>query len=415
MEALFFLSMACLSAVVTVIFYRYGCSGVAVGERYEDSIRNTFRHSLVVPVIFLVNSAVYFFWTDLSGDSARITTTGILLTVDIIPLIYLKKIRYSTLLPRHIRWVTAVSLFLILAALFISHTQLGHMAACILDCFFLAYTLNLFCVVIMAQCRLFCRFGKENMYANLLRTVAVIFILLLIMLLFSIFKLFGVSEKWGAVSAVSASFVISLIHSVEVLRGYPVVGRLEKRCRRDVRQSDSDKIRTETMMASDLLVHRLKEYFEIEKPYLSPELCITEVALFLMTNKTTLSRVLHLKMNTNFREYVNRYRVCEAMDLFSKNMYLDMEQLARRSGFRNNTSFTNAFKLNLGMTPGAWCKEQKEKRNEIWKKESFEKPDLCTAEKEKAAAEKLYRADSSDQRKNFQKSGQTGEREEVVS
>jgi len=388
MDALFFLSMACLNAVMAVIFFKYGRSGLAVGEKNEESIRDTFSHCVLTLGIFLVNSAVYYVNDiELSGDSACISTTGMLLLVDWIPLIYMKSVRYSCVPLCNSRWMMIISLALIISTLSISHTGISHLASCILDFFFLVFNVILFCVAILTQCRLCCRFGKENMSAYLFRTAGVLFMLFLSIILFSICRLMDDLGRCGAVLCGCAAMTIYVLHSVEVLLGYPLLCWLEKKCRRDVKQSDSDEFRPEVLMASELLAHRLKDYFEVEKPYLSPELCITEVALYLMTNKTTLSRVIHLKMKTNFREFVNRYRVREAMDLYSRNMHLDMEQLARRSGFRNNTSFTNAFKLNLGMTPGAWCKEQKEKRNEIWERESVQNPHINAEQREKKQAE----------------------------
>ncbi|MBQ0006177.1 MAG: AraC family transcriptional regulator, partial [Alistipes sp.] len=238
-----------------------------------------------------------------------------------------------------------------------------------LDMLFIVYSLNLFCASFMIHIRLSCRFGKENMAESLLRTSVIMILLFITALLFSLCHFSDAFGEWALFVGSSAAFLITIIHTGEVLRGYPIINWLVGRCRRELSRADSVGLRTELLMASDLLAHRLTDYFEKEKPFLSPELCIHQVAMFLMTNKTTLSRVIHSKMNANFREYVNRYRIREAMHLFVKNMHLDMEELAKLSGFRNNASFTNAFKVNTGMTPGAWCKEQKEKKNEIWKKE----------------------------------------------
>ena len=368
----FFIVMASGSAVLTGFFYKSGYVKAVSGVKNEGSIRNTFNHCLVTFVIYFLNAVGYFLSNDeLSGAAVRISTTAILLSVDMIPLIYLKNLKYSALSSKHIVWsgyAVLVLTFLFSAA---GHSSLNHIMSFILDWFFIAYSLNLFCATFMIHLRLSCRFGREDMSECLLQTSFIMLLLFITVLLFFICRFRDVPGEWTLFVGSSVAFMITVIHSGEVLRGYPIINWLVSRCRRKLSKTDPVGLKVDLLMASDLLAHRLTDYFEKEKPFLSPELCIHQVAMFLMTNKTTLSRVIHSKMNTNFREYVNRYRIREAMYLFSKNMHLDMEELAKLSGFRNNTSFTNAFKVNTGMTPGVWCKEQKEKKNEIWKKENM--------------------------------------------
>ena len=102
--------------------------------------------------------------------------------------------------------------------------------------------------------------------------------------------------------------------------------------------------------------NRLCSLFESEKLYLSPNLQIGDVAERLYTNKSYLSKVLNIYMEKNFREFVNHYRIKEAMRLFSNNNSLSLNDLCRMCGFRNIASFTNAFKIFSGKTPGDWCR-----------------------------------------------------------
>lgn len=107
------------------------------------------------------------------------------------------------------------------------------------------------------------------------------------------------------------------------------------------------------------LKDRLLGYFEYEKPYLSKNLTMEEVAMRLFTNKTYLSKTINVEMNKNFRELVNYFRVKEAIRIFHEDSSLSMSELRERCGFNNNASFTSAFKLNTGYTPGEWCRDMK--------------------------------------------------------
>ena len=103
-------------------------------------------------------------------------------------------------------------------------------------------------------------------------------------------------------------------------------------------------------------------YFETEKPYLNPRLTITEVALYLYSNKTYLSRLINDHYNNNFSQFVNYYRIQVAKELFLKDNRMTIHQLCDLSGFGSMATFTMAFRLNVGNSPAEWCKEQKIKR-----------------------------------------------------
>lgn len=101
---------------------------------------------------------------------------------------------------------------------------------------------------------------------------------------------------------------------------------------------------------------RLFDYFESEKPYLSKDFSIIEASLALFTNKTYLSRNLNMFVGKSFRDFVNYYRVKEAMLIFIKDDDIPVTELCNLCGFRNNASFINAFKRHSGFLPSEWCK-----------------------------------------------------------
>lgn len=120
----------------------------------------------------------------------------------------------------------------------------------------------------------------------------------------------------------------------------------------------------------DDLKYRLLTYFETEKPYLNPKLKINEVALYLYSNKTYLSRLINDHFNNNFSQFVNFYRINLAKDLFYKDNTMTIQQLCYESGFGSMATFTMAFRLNVGKSPAEWCKEEKIKEQNEYHKEN---------------------------------------------
>lgn len=118
-------------------------------------------------------------------------------------------------------------------------------------------------------------------------------------------------------------------------------------------RSLNDKLR------GDDLYERLITYFNQKKPYLRQNLKIKEVALYLYSNKTYLSRIINDKHNLNFNQFVNYYRIEEVKRLFMEDSSLNIQELCTRSGFGSMATFSIAFRYYLGNTPADWCKEQK--------------------------------------------------------
>ena len=107
------------------------------------------------------------------------------------------------------------------------------------------------------------------------------------------------------------------------------------------------------------LYEKLLLYFRTEKPYLQTGINLADVANRLISNRTFLSRLLNEKLNQNFNQFVNSFRVKEAQLLVTNEGPIALQELCKKVGFTSMASFTVAFKLNTGMTPGEWCKKQK--------------------------------------------------------
>ncbi len=100
---------------------------------------------------------------------------------------------------------------------------------------------------------------------------------------------------------------------------------------------------------SDALALEMKERLEQlmteEKLYLNNELRLDDLAEALNLSRNHTSQIINQFYNLSFFDFVNRFRVQEAMELLGDQAYdRTMTQLAFDSGFNNRASFYKAFK-----------------------------------------------------------------------
>ena len=116
---------------------------------------------------------------------------------------------------------------------------------------------------------------------------------------------------------------------------------------------------TGTIQADDLTRYHFDEVFESvfrEKHiYLNPLLNINDLAQELGTNRTYVSNYINQQLHTTFYEYVNSWRVEQAMNLL-KTTDLPLQEVAIQSGFNSISSFRRYVVGKVGQTPSAYKK-----------------------------------------------------------
>jgi AraC-like DNA-binding protein len=129
-------------------------------------------------------------------------------------------------------------------------------------------------------------------------------------------------------------------------------------------KKDSEKYRSSKMtpLQAEAYLKTLTEHMESEKPYLENELTLNKLASQIEIGPRHLSQVINEKLNRNFFDFVNRYRVEEAKKLLvnmdtSQNSILD---IAFDSGFNSKSSFNMIFKKYTAMTPSQFRKKYEE-------------------------------------------------------
>lgn len=110
----------------------------------------------------------------------------------------------------------------------------------------------------------------------------------------------------------------------------------------------------------DKYVEQVLQLMESEKPYLNPTLTLSELAEQINIPSHHLSQVINEKLECNFLDFVNQYRVKEAQELLTnpKNKNFTIMAIAYDAGFNSKSTFYAAFKKQTEMTPSEFRRKQ---------------------------------------------------------
>lgn len=108
----------------------------------------------------------------------------------------------------------------------------------------------------------------------------------------------------------------------------------------------------------DLYLEKLLKYMEEEKPWLNGELTIQDLSTKLNISKHHLTQVINTRLQKNFYNFVNEYRLREVKEKLMDPKYRKFKiiSLAYDAGFNSKSSFNSVFKCNTGMTPSEFVK-----------------------------------------------------------
>lgn len=93
-----------------------------------------------------------------------------------------------------------------------------------------------------------------------------------------------------------------------------------------------------------------------QKPFKNPRLTLNEVAKKLQVPKHHISQIISLEFETNFNDFLNRYRVNEFKFYLKNDMYpqFTIMGIAKEAGFNSKSSFNTIFKEIEGITPSEY-------------------------------------------------------------
>lgn len=174
----------------------------------------------------------------------------------------------------------------------------------------------------------------------------------LIFLAYALFVLFKFIHSFSVIfgkSSLNSDIIIALGYSVFIyFIGY--LGLKMSKLFNGIKV-DTSKYRASALPRnfSQRMFKRLKAYIQSNESFKDNELKLADLAAELSLSPHQLSQIINQNANQNFSEFINSYRIEEALKLIHK---IDrMSQLSYEVGFNNRTTFNKEFKKATGLTP----------------------------------------------------------------
>lgn len=119
---------------------------------------------------------------------------------------------------------------------------------------------------------------------------------------------------------------------------------------------DSNEIPSSAITADDAFIRILIRNMEEKQPYLDPEITISRLSELLNVKIEFLSEVLNTRLNQNFFDFINKYRIEEfkIQSILKANSHLSIMGIAYNCGFNSKASFYRAFRKFEGTSPSEY-------------------------------------------------------------
>ena len=101
------------------------------------------------------------------------------------------------------------------------------------------------------------------------------------------------------------------------------------------------------------LQRKIQQKIVFEKKYRDKSYTAKMLADELETNTRYIAATLSMRYNTNFNNYINKYRINDTISMLTNKRYaeMNMEEIGLIVGFSNRQSFYTAFKEITGVSP----------------------------------------------------------------
>ena len=202
-----------------------------------------------------------------------------------------------------------------------------------------------FCYTLLGLKRLFrywrvMRERSEDMKEPPLRWLGSVLLLFLVSLCMPLLEPLFAKSYWIDFLPIGFLLVQFSIISYNIIVGNYVLCPGERRL-----SDDSLVIKKPSLLSKE----RFEKYMQEDKPYLNPELKITDLTGELQTNRTYLSTFINRTYGMNFKAYINDCRLREMEALLAGSTYAgeSMTGLAIRAGFGCYHSYRRAKKRNI--------------------------------------------------------------------
>ena len=158
------------------------------------------------------------------------------------------------------------------------------------------------------------------------------------------------------------AFAISVygIKQPEIFYGYYMEMKSSGILKRDATNGQSKYTRSGLKSQdAEKYLNKLIKHMEEKKPYLDIDLTIHDLSGALNIPRHYLTQIINEKLNRNFYQFINEYRVEEVRRLLQDPAYkkYTFTAIAFEAGFNSKSSFNSVFKETVGKTPSQYKNE----------------------------------------------------------
>jgi YesN/AraC family two-component response regulator len=108
-----------------------------------------------------------------------------------------------------------------------------------------------------------------------------------------------------------------------------------------------------------LLRQRIEQIMQEERPYLKPDLKISDIAMRLATNRDYIYQAINVQMGISFADYVNSLRIGNACRLLQENPSMILSDVMVAYGYSSSSTFYRSFRKYTGKTQAVYILAQK--------------------------------------------------------
>ena len=158
------------------------------------------------------------------------------------------------------------------------------------------------------------------------------------------------------------AFAISVygIKQPEIFYGYYMEMKSSGILKKDTHEGQSKYTRSGLKSQdAEKYLNKLIKHMEENKPYLDIDLTIHDLSGALNIPRHYLTQIINEKLNRNFYQFINEYRVEEVKRLLQDPAYkkYTFTAIAFEAGFNSKSSFNSVFKETVGKTPSQYKNE----------------------------------------------------------
>jgi len=202
-----------------------------------------------------------------------------------------------------------------------------------------------------------------NSYNWLFQFTSVLTILYLIALVKNIFKFseYPYISEWIKIGIVPVQLIIICWYLYKALNHPDLFRNIDSKLKlvQDIiseEKNNDQKTSNEKEYNQELI--KLKQYMAEEKPFLNPSLTIQDVSAAIQIPVRDLSLLINHKLEQHFYDFVNTYRIENAMNILKDGTKskVTILEILYDVGFNSKSSFNTAFKKHTGNTPTTYRK-----------------------------------------------------------